>query len=125
MTDKEKVIELRKQGLKYKEIAEMFGVSWQRIRQICGKQETSWFHAVGSECVYPNIRKWMNENQITKGEFLKRMGLSDCSDNRSRLGGYLRGKCYPQKSYIDKMLAATGLAYEELFCKESAVEDGK
>jgi hypothetical protein len=125
MARNEEMITMRKQGLKYKEIAEKFGVSWQRVRKICGNQDVAYFHAVSSECIYPKLRKWMNDNQITRTEFLKRMGLSDCADNRSRLSGYMKGKCYPQKKYIDKMLAATGLTYEELFFTGGTFMEGE
>ena len=115
MDKKEKMKLLREQGITCQEIADMFGVSRQRVHQVCGKTHPGYFRPIGDECIYPNLRKWMNENKVSRKEFLQRMGLSPYSENQAQFGRYVRGECQPKKPYIDKMLAVTGLTYETLF----------
>lgn len=112
---KEEMRRLREQGLKQREIAEMFGVSIQYVSLVCGKGNPARFVPVSSNCVYPNLRKWMNENKVSKSELLRRMGMDVNTSNSLRLGAYMLGETYPRKPYIDKLLAATGLTYEVLF----------
>lgn len=121
---KEQMRQLRKQGLKHKEIAERFGVSTQYVSVVCGGSSPGRFAAVGEECIYPNLRKWMNENEVSRSEFLRRMGIDVHTSNLQRLGHYIRGEAQPRKPYIDKMLKVTGLTYEVLFY-EGGAEDGK
>lgn len=115
MERKEQMERLRDQGLKYREIAEMFGVSKQYVAKVCGKQNTAHFKPIGGECVYPNLRKWLNENQVTRAEFLRRMGFIVHASNYTRLCKIISGEWPPRKDYIDKMLEVTGLTYETLF----------
>lgn len=121
---KEQMRQLRKQGLKHKEIAERFGVSTQYVSHVCGECYPFRFVPVGKECIYPNLRKWMNENEVSRSEFLRRMGIEVHTKNLEKLGHYIRGETYPKKPYIDKMLKVTGLTYEVLFY-EGGAEDGK
>ena len=121
MNKKEQMKLLRDQGLKHREIAEIFGVSRQYVADVCGKCDPAYFTPVGSECVYPNLRKWMNENKVSRREFLKRMGLTPHTSNHVRFSNCIRGEYQPYKPYIDKMLKVTGMTYEMLF---AGVEDG-
>jgi hypothetical protein len=57
----------------------------------------------------------MNDNKVTRREFLRRMGLVTHNTNYERFNNILRGEGDPQKHYIDKMLEVTGLTYEVLF----------
>lgn len=113
---------LRDQGLTHREIAERFGVSRQYVAMVCGRFDPVYFSPIGKECIYPNLRKWMNIHKVSRKEFLRRMDLTPSSNNYDRLNSYLYGIGYPRKPYIDKMLAITGLTYEELFKTED--EDG-
>lgn len=61
------------------------------------------------------MRKWLNENRITKAELIRRMGIETESTVFARIGIYLRGKSYPSKQTIDKLLRVTGLSYEKFF----------
>lgn len=118
MSKKEQILALRKQGLKHKEIAERLGISEQYSSQVCGAVYPMYATPVGSECVYPNLREWMNENRVSRKEFLQRMGLTVHQNNYDRLNSYMTGKYYPRKPYIDKMLEVTGMTYETLFYVE-------
>ena len=113
---------LRDQGLKHREIAEIIGCTRQYVAQVCSKRDPNYFIPVGDECIYPNLRNWMNENKVTRKELLRRMGYTEQGENYERLRKIIRGKQYPNKRYIDKMLEATGMTYEILFYTEA--EDG-
>lgn len=109
---------LRDQGLKHREIAEQFGVSRQYVAMVCGKCDPAYYVPVGDSCVYPKLRAWMNENKVSRNEFVRRMGLTTNPRNIERFGAYLRGEANPRKQYIDKMLAVTDITYEEMFYQE-------
>ena len=116
MVRKEEKMALREQGMTYQQIADHFGITYQAVAQTLSKYEPSRFRYVTENgCVYPNIRNWMNRNKVTKSEFVRRLGLCNCYDNKARLASYLRGECDPSKSTIDKILAVTGMTYEEAF----------
>ena len=122
MADKAEMIELRKQGLKYNEIAEICGVSKQYVSIVCSCSNPSHFRPIGDECIYPNLAAWMNRNKVSRRELLRRMGLTTHARNYNRVASYLRGDAQPRKQYIDKMLEVTGLTYEEMFYTEVAYD---
>lgn len=121
MTERTKAyIQARESGLSYREIGEMFGVSFQTVAQVCGKYQPRQFQFVTETgCVYPNLRKWMNENRVSRREVVRRMGLIDTNPGSvSLFGDYMRGKHDPPKRVIDKLLEVTGMTYEVLFYRE-------
>lgn len=123
MADKEQMIRLRDQGLKHADIARICGVSRQYVAVVCGKTNYVHFTPISANgCVYPNLRKWLNENKVSKAEFLRRMGFTLHDHNYDKLASYLSGECNPRKPYIDRMLRVTGMNYETLFYTEA--EDG-
>lgn len=115
-----KYLEARERGLTYAEIAEMFGVSKQRVAQTCGKHQPKHFqHITEKGCIYPNLRKWMNENKVSKYDLVRRMGFVNSQSAASvALREHMIGKIEMKKSYIDKLLKVTGLSYEVLFYQE-------
>lgn len=115
MTRREWALQLRDQGLTYREIGEMLGVSRQRVAHICGKQDPAHFYCIGKSCVYTNLRAWMNKHKVSRSELLRRMGLEAHPENITRLSAVMRGEHHPRKPYIDMMLKATGFTYETLF----------
>ena len=109
----------RESGKSVKEIAEMYGVSYQAVSQATAKIKKGYFkHYTEENCIYPNLRNWLNDNKVTRSEFLRRIGLTPSPNNSTRLSGYLTGKNYPTKATIDKFLEITGLTYEELFLED-------
>lgn len=118
MGKKDEMRLMRDQGMKYREIAEKFGVSQQYVAIVCGKYSPHRFVPIGDKCIYPNLRKWMNENKITRREFLRRMSYEGSSENYVRLGRIITGERDPSKTYIDNMIRVTGLTYEKLFAEE-------
>lgn len=122
MGKKEQMRQMREQGFKHREIAERFGVSRQYAAHVCGYCDPAYFVPIGDECIYPNLRNWMNTHKVSRKEFLRRLGLTAHSNDYERLLKYMTGKQHPRKPYIDKMLAVTGMTYETLFYME--VDDG-
>lgn len=111
----------RAKGKTYQEIAEMYGVTHQRVAQVCCRQKDSQFRPFTKErCIYVNLRNYLNENRISLSELIRRCNNTPNGMTLGRYGQYLRGESYPNKQTIDKILAATGLTYEQLW----EVDDG-
>ena len=110
--------EAREKGLSYREIAKMYGVSFQTVAFACGRSGYHFKPFTEKSCVYPYLRKWLNDNSVSRNEFIRRMGCVPCGDANMRYGAYFRGECYPSKQTIDRMLQVTGLTYEQLFYRE-------
>ena len=107
----------RENGLTYDEIAEKYGVSRQCVGQACGKTNPKHFKTIRN-CIYPNLREWMNDNKVSRKELAIRMGLAGYANTQANLGNYLKGLNDPPKKVIDKLIEITGLTYEELFYTE-------
>lgn len=109
-------------GYTVKEIAEKLGVSKARIYQITYSKLLSSFKEITPKMnIYPNWRRWMNENSVSIPLFCELMGLDRNSSNYNNVYGWMRGRCYPTKKNIDRILETTGLTYEQLFYQEEAV----
>lgn len=116
MENKEQMKLLRQQGLNYAQIAKACGVSRQYVAQVLGGYDPYRFIPVSEKCIYPNLRKWMNDNKVSCKEFLRRMGYATTEGNTYyKFRGCIMGEIQPTKPYIDKMLKVTGLTYEVLF----------
>lgn len=110
----------RESGKSISEVAKMYGVSYQAVAHATRKSNHNYFkHYTEQECVYPNLRKWLNDNRVARSELLRRMGMIASSTNYGRVSSYLRGRNYPLKETIDKLLEVTGLTYEEFFQRDS------
>lgn len=108
----------RMSGMTHAEIAKKYGVSHQAVQQACARYTPGHFRAVSEDgCVYPILRRWLNENLISVSELCRRMDLLPLPGTRARICEYLRGKRYPTKKTIDQLLAATGLTYEQMFAE--------
>ncbi len=106
----------REKGMTYKEIAEKYGVATQTVGIACGKHNPKHFHYVNPKnCIYINLRNWLNEGKISRMELLRRMGYEALPKNYNALSNYISGKSDPSKHVIDAMIKATGFTYEELF----------
>lgn len=107
----------RKKGLTYQAIADKYGVSKQCVYQACAayRTNTRFREFTPKQCIYINLRNWLNDNRINLKELICRLGLEPLSVNYGRICQYLTGYCYPQKKMIDKFISVTGLTYEQLF----------
>lgn len=121
----EQINKLYSQGLTYSEIGKIIGISTQRVYQITGGNKCDRFREIKPEdCIYPNIRKWMNENRVNRPKLTRLMfGEEGYSSVRWKsVSGFLKG-WDGRKHYIDSILRVTGLTYEEAF-KEEGVDHG-
>ena len=110
------MLEDRESGMTYEEIARKHGVTRQRVGQICGKWNKYYFRVIKKDgCVFVNLRNWMNDNSISRAELMRRMGLQVNGENLARLRTVLTGHANPRKEYIDGLIQATGMTYEDLF----------
>jgi predicted DNA-binding protein YlxM (UPF0122 family) len=108
----------REAGLTYREIAEKYGVSYQCVAQSCARCGGYFKPYTKDEVVYPNLRKWLNDNKVSRREFVRKMGKLPHPETQSRISDHFRGKKYPHKKTIDKYIEVTGLTYEQLFAEE-------
>lgn len=112
---KEKMVELRKQGMTYQEIADIFGCSKSYVGSLLSKSKECQFRTITpKDCVYVGIRNWMNENKISKSGLCRMVYGYVHPVSNNRLAAIYKGHgC--TKETIDMILAATGLTYEEAF----------
>ena len=112
-----KMYELRKEGYTHQKIADEFGLSCQRVNQILAERCEGKFRGWTEErCVYPGIRKWLNDNKIScseLGRILYGHNLDGCC--RETLAGTLKGKFTPKFAMINKLIDVSGMTYEQLF----------
>lgn len=113
---------MRNGGKNYSEIAQHFNISKQRVYQLIGNSNPSFFrHIQPTGCIYKGVRKWMNDNKVSVTEMTRRIygNYNPCSYSavRNRLCGLLD----MNKKHIDKILQITGLTYEVAFELESEV----
>ena len=115
---RKQLLDLRDEGLTYEEIGEKVGISRQRVYQLIGGEKPL-FRAVNEDyCVYPNIRRYMNENRISVTQ-LTRLAYGDVhTSNIQRMHRLLEGSKMASKTTIDRVLWATGLPYEVAFARE-------
>lgn len=110
-TRAEVIQEMRKKGMTYEEIGEVFGISKQAVYQAAHPGDG--FHAGAVMKVsYTGLRKWMLDNRVTFTMLGELCG-------RPRLYGSIVGKTEPRKDTIDAILKVTGLTYEECFKEET------
>lgn len=116
----EKIREMRLSGMGYKDIAEVFGISRQRVQQIAGS--VCYFRPVEEkDCIYKGIRDWLNENHYSRIDLVRLMYGYTHAGWHTKLSNMLRGSNCTKKM-IDKILAATGLPYEVAFKVEGKEE---
>lgn len=101
---------LRDQGMTYKEIAEIYGVSTQAVQASVTKCRDG-FHKKATENVcYPGLRRWMIANRVGKSTLAELCGIE-----RTTMYLNLTRKDSINKKTIDVILRVTGLTYEECF----------
>lgn len=64
-----------------------------------------------TDIIYPGIAKWVAKKGITLEKFSEMVGVGSAS----HLSAILHGRYNTSKATIDKILATTGLTYEEAF----------
>lgn len=116
----------RAQGKTYQEIADKYGVTKQAVSLACRQNTSNGFRVYTEKgCIYPNLRKWLNKNKVSRAQLARRMGMVGYHSTANRVGAILSGKLEPTKGTIDKLLQITGMKYETMFYIEKTKEDKK
>ena len=116
MNKKELYKAARDAGETYDAIAKRFGVSRQAVWSNLNVKRKPWQDITLAECIYPNLRGWMNDNRVSVPELAKR--VTGDRDNGASVRRWIAGYTNPNKKNIDKLLSVTGLTYEEMFAEE-------
>ena len=112
---KEKMVELRKQGMTYQEIADIFGCSKSYVGSLLSKSKECQFRPLTSkDCIFVGIRNWLNENKVSRSEFCRRVYGHAHPANHQRYSAIFKGRDCTKKT-IDIILSITGPTYEEAF----------
>ena len=102
----------RARGLTYRQIGEKYGVTGQSVQICCAKQgESPRKYLTPGNCIWPNLRVWLNADRERAERFFRAMKGTTIRD-------ILKGIRQPKKNVIDRMLAITGMTYEEMFKEE-------
>ena len=68
--------------------------------------------------IFPNLENWMRENKVSNKDLASVVEVTPGCMSHLR-----RGETDIMKRYIDRILAVTGMTYEECFAKEKAPEE--
>ena len=117
MNKKELYKAARDAGETYDAIAKRFGVSRQAVWSNLNVKRKPWQDITLAECIYPNLRGWMNDNRVSVPELAKRV-TGDRDGGARSVRKWIAGYMNPNKKNIDKLLSVTGLTYEEMFAEE-------
>lgn len=110
---------LRASGVTLQKIADQFGVTRECVRQNTISIGGTGYHKTAvHSCIYPNLAKWMDDNQCSFTDFAVLIDSNNKSVQR-----WLTGKNAPSKTVIDRMRAVTGMSYEALFAQEEPHAD--
>lgn len=113
------MIKMRLGGCTYQEIADKYGITRQCVQQsianFAGKERTVRQSSL-DRCIYPNIRKWMLDNDISMIKLSKICGLTDAHIGtvRTKLNGEREFKI----SEIKEILKESGKTFEYMFSTE-------
>lgn len=111
-----KINEMREQGMTFQQIGDAMGFSRQYACNLVQAGRSNICKPLTPEqCVYPGLRKWMNDHEMNQSGLLRKMGHDSVPNSVYRLSRYLRGETYPSKPMIDDILRVTGLTYEQCF----------
>lgn len=118
MIDREKAAEMRRDGMTYKAIGEVFGVSRQRIWQALKTEGNKRKCITDIEKVpYEGLYNWLMADERMGYAGIAKIMFGSSNNARNNLVRNLcRGhNCRIPKRAYDRLLAATGMTYEELF----------
>lgn len=117
MTREEKIraFAMRLDGMTFEEVAKEFGVTREYIRQICYTPRKHSRRGKDFCCVYPGLKKWMREHQYSVSRLATEIGIQKSSVAWT---GKLSGKRNITVKEAKKILAITGLTFEETFGEE-------
>ena len=116
MDRKERIFELRRIGLTYREIGAMCGCSGQYAWSIAKgtERERPTRRVTEEECCYPNLREWMNDNKVSIGSLCRALYGRGDSGYPNQLRWKMNNGTL-KKWEIDAILSMTGMSYKEAF----------
>jgi hypothetical protein len=127
MVDKEKALQMRRDGATLNEIGNTFGVSGEYIRQILKHQVRNRKNTTDMEkIVYEGIYNWLMANPKMTFPAVARLmfGHTSCGYTNVAMN-LLHGKnCRISKQAYDRLMAATGMTYEQLFKLREGFSEG-
>lgn len=126
MVDREKAAEMRRDGMTYAEIGEYFGVSRQRIEQcLKGRVKTRKCSTDMERIPYEGLYNWLMDNPKVTYPTFARLVFGTCNTNTTnKIQNLLHGRnvLIGKRSY-DRMMAVTGMTYEQLFKLREGFEE--
>ena len=118
MIDRERAAEMRRNGMTYKAIGEVFGVTRQRAHQALKPENNKRKYNTDIEKIpYEGLYNWLVENPKVGFSTLANIMFGGSGNTRNNL---VRNFCLGRNSRIskkayDRLLAKTGMTYEQLF----------
>lgn len=108
-------------GSTYREIGDHFNVSKQYIHQVLHHEISGRSSKPLTTIIYPNLKKWMLENDYTVLRLQKEIGFS--SRNVASMYSKLRGERILPIGLARKILDITGMTFEKCFLLEEDTEE--
>lgn len=100
-------------GYSYQEIGKEFKISRQAVEQQL--RPAYWKRAsMIASCVYPNVRKWLRENNYSFRRLANELGFECGNGTPASITNILRGKQELRAKDIKKLATVTGLTYEQI-----------
>lgn len=117
VTEKREVaFRMRERGYTLQAISDVLGVTKQRVAQyFTGTKFESGKHYRKLNSKYHNLADWMYERNMCVANMVIEMGYSYNTEVATRIRGILTGRLDIKMSEIRKILAITGMTFEECF----------
>lgn len=119
MVDRKTAAQMREEGMSYREIADVFGVSRQRIQQVLKKgiAYDRKYAADIEKIPYEGIYNYMVENPKVTFPALSMIlfGTSNKNKNEVTRNFVFGMNCKIGKRCYDRLIEKTGMTYEQLF----------
>ena len=106
------------QGVRTDVLAKEYGLSRQRISQLVMGEDRDFKQTAVGRVVYTGLRRWMMENRCSFKRLAVRLGYAHSGSTNRMVANKARGRQDFCKTEIDKILAMTGMPYEEVFAVE-------
>ena len=106
---------MRVDGYTYQEIANKFGISRECVQQKL-RREINGNKSISKNCIYPGLVNWMRGKGFSAFELNKKAGI--CK-NIQAFYNRLYGRTGWEMDEIKKILAFTGLTFDEAFATET------
>ncbi len=117
------IVQMRIDGYTLQQIADKYGVTRQCIQQklsVIAGNEKPRTKGIDEKIVFPNLAKWISENQVVKYKLYQMIGGSNNNKNTQIINKKLYGESEFSMSEIKKLLEITGQTFEYLFSTEKA-----